>query len=325
MFVTIVRRTSLVALAFAMVGCDGPTGAGTHPGSLATTSAIAGMPLAKFRPDKLCSNQQPDSIPESKANKYLFVSETQSNTVNIYGLKERKLVKSITNGISYPLGTAIDKGGVLYVVNQPSGSTDTVTEYAPGSSTPELTLDTGVTAAIGVGVDSSGTVYVDNDYPAEMLEFAAGSKTPTKTFDLSLAAPWGLAIDTNNDVYVVDLGGAIWEFSAGSTTGQNLGLLSLGEPNGLAVDAKGNLYVSAYAGTQGEVLVYPHGAASPVCTITQGISNPALLAVSAHGTTYVTNGTPPGTVTSYLPGETAPRWMMSGISDPFGIALGPKK
>ena len=318
----ITYRLLAAGLMFALIGCGGLTGTNMQSNSVLPEPGIAQARAAARR--DLCSNFDVNYSRDGIAGKALFVSETGANSVNIYDLKNLQLVRSVTNGVSLPLGVAFDNNGVLYVVNQPEGGSNTVTEYAPGAKTPEQTLTVGETAAIGVVVDSSGTVYVDNDYPAEMIEFAAGSQTPTKTFSLPLAAPWGLAIDKNNNVYVTDLAGAIWEFAAGSTTGTNLGLQEASEPNGVAVDGKGNLYVTNYAGSEAEVLVYRRGHTSPVCTITQGVSNPALLATTASGTLYVANDTPPASVTSYKPGETTPQWTLTqDMNQPFGVALGP--
>src|SRR5580698_6770593 len=160
---TIVRKgATLVALGLLIAG--------------STTAANATMRFGPARGagrNRLCSNLQTGSTIDAKTNRVLYVSEIGSSAVNVYALKSRKLLATITQGVEYPLGVAVDKTGALYVVNQ--GPTSTLTEYAPGATTPERTLDPGVPGIIGVAIDSHGTVYVDQSYPAQMLEFAAGS------------------------------------------------------------------------------------------------------------------------------------------------------
>jgi DNA-binding beta-propeller fold protein YncE len=57
----------------------------------------------------------------------------------VYAAGGSTLVRSITSGVKYPVGLAFDASGNLYVANAPRRGKNTVTEYAPGTSTPSNT------------------------------------------------------------------------------------------------------------------------------------------------------------------------------------------
>jgi hypothetical protein len=57
----------------------------------------------------------------------------------MYAAGKTNVARTIRTGINYPVALAFDGAGRLYVANSPSGSTNTVTVYAPGGSTPIAT------------------------------------------------------------------------------------------------------------------------------------------------------------------------------------------
>lgn len=162
--------------------------------------------------------------------------------------------RTIDLGGRQPWQMAFDQYGYLYVASEDratfsTATTATVDVYAPGSSTPLRTLQTGLHIACGLAVDKSGTVYVSagcqND-PAQIQEYSYGSTTPTKVVMGAMRGPVGLALDKNDNLFIADLAaGAVQELPHGSSTPQILRLHDVYSPLALAFDPNGNLSVAS--------------------------------------------------------------------------------
>jgi sugar lactone lactonase YvrE len=78
---------------------------------------------------------------DSKDNVYVANDEGRGvpNEVLVYAAGTTTLLNTITTGVQYPVGLAFDSSGNLYVANAPRSLKNTVTEYAPGTSTPSNT------------------------------------------------------------------------------------------------------------------------------------------------------------------------------------------
>ncbi|HEY3676902.1 MAG TPA: hypothetical protein VGK84_13025 [Candidatus Tumulicola sp.] len=78
---------------------------------------------------------------DSHDNVYVANDEGRGtpNEVLVYAAGTTTLSQTITTGIKYPVGLAFDSSGNLYVANAPRRGKNTVTEYAPGTSTPSNT------------------------------------------------------------------------------------------------------------------------------------------------------------------------------------------
>jgi hypothetical protein len=92
-----------------------------------------------------------------------------TGTVAVYLRGKRTPKRFIRTGISQPVALAFDKGGDLYVANQLNYTTtrSSITAYAPGASTPMLTIDgsgcpTGDCIVNSLAFDSAGRLYVPN-------------------------------------------------------------------------------------------------------------------------------------------------------------------
>jgi hypothetical protein len=230
-----------------------------------------------------------------------------------------------------------------------------------GPATAITGADTGLDEPIGVALDSSGNIYVANDFgggakigSVTVYPFGSnGNVTPTTTIaggKTGFDFPTGIALDSSRNIYVtncgVDCGGAnarsVEIFSAGSSgnvppmatiTG---GKTDLAFPFGIALDSGGNIYVANQIGGEngiGSVTMYPagsHGNVAPTAIITghnTTLDSPTGIALDADANIYVAN-LASNTVTVYAAGtdgNIAPTATIagkgSGLNMPFGIAL----
>ena len=83
-----------------------------------------------------------------------------------------------------------DAHGDLFVAN--SDVDGTVSEFAPGGTTPIATL-TGVSEATALAFDALGDLFVANFFDNTVSEFAPGSTSPTNTLT-GLNAPSALVL-----------------------------------------------------------------------------------------------------------------------------------
>ena len=196
---------------------------------------------------------------------------------------------TVTTGLSYAQGIAVDSGGQIYVADDGPGGLgpSSVFVYAAGSNAgtaPIATIsgsNTGLVEPKGVALDSSGNIYVtDFDeaavfvYPSLAISGTGQlNEVPIAAIDGSgtnLLMPEGIAVDSGGEIYVVDYGArSVVVYAAGSNgnvapiatiSGTNT---SLRTPAGIALDSSGNIYVAdggrplVYPPILGSVFVYP--------------------------------------------------------------------
>jgi hypothetical protein len=153
-----------------------------------------------------------------------------------------------------------------------------ITVYAPGSTSPKLTITDGVDNPTGLTVDAAGTVYCANvSFPATITEYAAGQTSPSLTIDLQYNPAEYLAIDASNNLYASTLNGTVLEFAPGSTSGTNLNL-QIGYAGALEVDRKGNIV--AVDEDASAIDFFPAGQTKPSKTISLYPDYPFALSLS---------------------------------------------
>jgi DNA-binding beta-propeller fold protein YncE len=114
---------------------------------------------------------------------------------------------TITKGLVYPIGIAIDHGGSLYVGNHVLYGTTNVQVYPPGKKSPTRTITDGVVWPTGIVVDAKGTLYVANGAsPCNVEEYRAGQSHPYRAITDQIAGPTGLSIGKNGWLYVTNSG-----------------------------------------------------------------------------------------------------------------------
>jgi hypothetical protein len=114
----------------------------------------------------------------------------------VYAPGSKSPSRTITNGITVPVGIAVDSHGTLYVVN--ASASGSVEEYPSGQSKPYRTITDGLAYPENVVVNKSGRLYVANSGHTSgqqaVLEFPPRSLKPSsKEIAKGFFNPQGLA------------------------------------------------------------------------------------------------------------------------------------
>ena len=266
-----VRLLAVSALAVAAGWGGAPASSaplGTMPQSVLERAArvpgVQGIPQPAHRPGGWLS-------PQAKSgNGLIYVSDYLANVVQIYPTTGTNPapIGQITDGISGPEGSYVDKHGNLFVSNV---TNFTVTEYPKGSTTWSLRF-TGLAYPTNVTVDSKGEVYIPDLTGNKVVEFPKNSTRSKRT--ITVEHPQGVAVDASGNLFVSYNGassGQVNEYAPGSTTGTNLGIVLL-FAGGDAEDSAGNLLVDDQSAPA--VDVFPPGATTPSRTITASLQDP---------------------------------------------------
>ena len=227
----------------------------------------------------------------TKNERYIYASVGSSEVQVISARRTPKLVDTITQGISFPLGITIDKSGTLYVANNGNA---TVTEYPAGQNTPSLTLTQGLAYPNDTAVDAAGNLWVANGI--NLLEYPPGSTSPSQTLTSGLSGVEGVAVNAQGDVYVVNMPGSGSPYVAVIPPGATAPVSTFGQqvlqyPIGITLGPRGRIYVGDFA--QGAIYVFsPHGSHKLLNTITgDGIfMEPGGVTIDKKDTLYVGGG-----------------------------------
>jgi len=220
--------------------------------------------------------------PEAKKSKKLiYWGNNLTNVVAIFSAGNHPKQKGqISDGLSSPQRLFVDKSRNLYVTNNGYGYAvyGDITVYAPGSTSPKLTITDGVDNPTGLTVDAAGTVYCANvTFPATITEYPAGKTSPSLTIGLQYNPAEYLAVDTSNNLYASTLNGTVLEFAPGSTSGTNLNL-QIGYAGALEVDRSGNIV--AVDEDASAIDFFPAGQTKPSKTISLNPDYPFALSLS---------------------------------------------
>ena len=174
----------------------------------------------------------------------------------------------------------------LYVANMLA---NTVSVFAPGSTTPTSTLTggsglPGLNGPTNLAFDGNGNLYVSTASEFLVSVFAPKATTPTSAIG-GLHFPQAIAIDAAGNVYVCS-GTNVSVIAPGNTSPTSV-LTGMEKPVAIAFDAHGDIFV-ADAGTN-EVDMFAPGATRPSFTIA-GVNDPRALAFDSSGRLFVASG-----------------------------------
>lgn len=260
-----------------------------------------------------------------KCKQKLFVSSYKLGYVNVYCTKghNQAPIGKITDGINGPEGLSVDRKGNLYVTNTDG---NTVTQYAPGSTTPSFTYTTDLAYPAGVTVDKAQNVYVSNLTPASVTVFPQRSNSPKLQITNQLTFPIDVALDAKDDVYVTTYNsgysaGEIIKYGPGSSQGTNLGI-STEEPGGIVLDKSGDI-VTADQRLPG-VLVFAPGKTVASQTFAQNTLDPDPVRLTKDEKEAYVGDSVGNAVYGYAyPSGTLLDTITDGIDGPNGVALDP--
>lgn len=288
-----------IASAF-LAGCTSGAPSGTAivpnaapPGSGSTAQLAAGH-LGRAVPNGLY-----------KGLKALYVVNRVTDSVDVLSNNRYRDIGALTTGVDNPSAVALDTAGNVYVGNFQGAS---VTEYAPGATSPLFTYSTGMAQPTGVVVDAHGNVYeadsgnggVINEYFQGVNARVAFANLPANVF------VDGIAVDATGDVFVSYLtsfsnGAAVGEFTGGLNGPFATLPFSIGQVGGIALDKQGNLLVCDDVNNAIDVLAPPYS--SVTRTVGSGFLRPDTVALNkANSEVFVTDNSGRVTVVNYATG-----------------------
>ena len=208
------------------------------------------------------------------------VDNCGGNDVEEYAKGSTTLKTTITDGISNPLGAAVDKNNTLYVTNYPAA----ITEYTYGTNTPSKTITGGgMEDPFGEALDSSGNLYIADFGASAVFELPAGGSSVTNLNLQDLGEPLGLAIDRKTG-YLWETGGSgdtINIYQLGGSTSPIETITGNGFPYAISLEYRGELkgeVVESDIDTHA-VYAFADGEYTPYATLTNGVELPTGLLV----------------------------------------------
>jgi DNA-binding beta-propeller fold protein YncE len=239
---------------------------------------------------------------------------------------------SITTGINGPQGLTLDPSGNLYVANRTGG---TVTEYAPGASTPSFVYYADMVAPESVSVDRQGHLFEADvpvfHVPAAVNEYQQGSNVPI--YRCLVPGLVGVANDSSGDVFVdyntsEQGGGRIAEYKGGlagcSSTVLGAQVYYAG---GIVLDNQNNILIADGNAPSVDVIAPPYS--SITRSFAGGLGAPFSVSIDrANKNVFVTTSRFYHSyvyVVDYATGKKVQRlgYSHGGISIPYGAVDGP--
>lgn len=248
-------------------------------------------------------------------------------------------------GLYWGVTLALDSIDDLYVANcntcvdsgerGQTGTPDSVTVYAPHSTSLLRTITQGVDVPNSMAIDAAGDLYVANLGPAttprpSLTVYAAGSTSLLRKVTKGVDKPAALATDAAGDLYVANGSTEVDEYAPQLRKVLRRITDGIASPQALAIDGAGVLYVanSQSFPSAGFISVYEPGSTVAKYRIVQGIDQPEGLALDGNGDLYVADVDwgypPPGWVSEYRPGARRPIGIvkMQRYGGPFYLSIG---
>jgi sugar lactone lactonase YvrE len=194
------------------------------------------------------------------------------------------LLQTLTSGISFPQGLAVDANGNVYVGNYAYG---TVWQFGPNGNLITSSFISGLNAPTGLAI-YNGDLYVANQNGNTVSEYDLNGNLINPAYASGLHTPRGLAFNSSGDLYVANYGNnTVSEFGPAGNLMANFGS-GLSSPYGLAVNSADDLFVANYL-ANGYISEFdPNGNLIDSQFISSGLNSPAGLAFE-NGNLFVVN------------------------------------
>ncbi len=311
---------------------SGPPTVTVYPPLGKSTGLLNEIPIATISGSNTGLESPSGIALDSSGN--IYVGDFAASSVSVYpplgkstGMLNESPIATISGsdtGLVSPAGIALDSSRNIYVDD--FGATSLFIYPPLGSSTGPLNepptasisgADTGLFAPYGIGVDSSGDIYVTDSgatsvfvYPPLGTSTGPLDEAPSATISGSntgLVYPQGIALDSSGNIYVGDwYAASVFVYPAGtngniapsSATISTTMTTGLSEPEGIALDSSGNIYSAdcpacyGYSGIP-SVFVYSAGSngnTAPTASISgtdTGLNYPYGIAVDSSGNVYL--------------------------------------
>jgi sugar lactone lactonase YvrE len=218
---------------------------------------------------------------------------------------------SVGNGLNYPLGSAIDAAGNVYIAD--FGNNRVV--KIPANGAPQTTVGSGFDEPISVAVDGAGNIFVThngNTTSVAMIPAGGGAQT---TIGAGFQSPSFVSVDGAGNLYVSDnLTVWKWPQDGGKPTTIFSGVSFPGQAT---LDSAGNIYFSLAILSQVVEILAADGSQKQVGS---GLRFPEGVAVDPAGNVYIADGGNNRVVVVSPDGATQST-LMSGLNQPYGLAL----
>jgi hypothetical protein len=210
------------------------------------------------------------TIPLSGAHAVAFdavgdLYATAGSTVRVYDAGTTTLRRTISGFQSAFALAFAPHGGNLYVADNQGNA---VAVYAPGGTSPLLTISDGLDLPFAMAFDGSDNVFVSNGANNSITEYAPGSAALAQTLYDPNGGPGPLAFDKSGNLFVGNLGnGSVAVYTTGSVFPAFSITDGISGPYSLVTNGNELL-----VGNQSSVTIYVPPGTSTISTLTQGIS-----------------------------------------------------
>lgn len=254
---------------------------------------------------------------DSASNVYVAMAARRgtAGAVNQYAKGKSRILRKIK--VVGPVALAVDGADNLYVLGHRG-----VEVFAPGASTPSITITNGIKNPTAMILDKSGNIYVGNGENAESVTIYSSTGNLIRTITNGVYWPQAMAFDKQGRLYVANgpSNDTVTVYQPGKSTvwktisGAGAALASI------ALDAEQNVYVAAEDSNSVSVFsAAPNFALAT--TIKDQVNAPDSLALDVQGDLFVANSGS-STVTKYLPGSSeVDATISNGIDVPIAIKI----
>ena len=254
--------------------------AGSHAGSLiyvADRDQVLIFPESGFNPAPIGAITDQVNLPYGlfvDRNRNLYVANSHTITAYHSGATSPYIVYSDLDG---PMYIVKDHANRLYAANH----NGTVSEYLPGHTEPDRTLQTPGVEADGINVDDASNLYVayrDASGLGSIKEFLANSRNG-RILGMRLNQPQGIQLDHSGNILVVETGGkhVVDVFPPGKKSPSQVVKAAYGVTQIVLREANEQMYVSNYNNDYVYISRYPPGEFQPkIKTNAYGVQGMAL-------------------------------------------------